>query len=126
MKNQDLDSWLEYLDSFKIFKTEILQDKLRSLYKKIIKLSPSTKVIIVGGTNGKGSTVEFLTQLLVLNNIFLQRLTCDYKTIIYDLVFLPIFFSFFKSLKIKKIVFKGVLSSCTAAALKEPTSVIFF
>ena len=68
MKNQDLDSWLEYLDSFKIFKTEILQDKLRSLYKKIIKLSPSTKVIIVGGTNGKGSTVEFLTQLLVLNN----------------------------------------------------------
>ena len=68
MKNQDLDSWLEYLNSFKIFKTEILQDKLRSLYKKIIKLSPSTKVIIVGGTNGKGSTVEFLTQLLVLNN----------------------------------------------------------
>ena len=52
MKNQDLDSWLEYLDSFKIFKTEILQDKLRSLYKKITKLSPSTKVIIVGGTNG--------------------------------------------------------------------------
>ena len=37
------------------------------IYKKIVKFSSATKVIVVGGTNGKGSTVEFLTQLLIFS-----------------------------------------------------------
>ena len=67
MQLKSLDQWLEYIDSVRPTEVDLNLDRIRFIYKKIVKFSSTTKVIVVGGTNGKGSTVEFLAQLLIFN-----------------------------------------------------------
>ena len=67
MQLKSLDQWLEYIDSVRPTEVDLNLDRIRFIYKKIVKFSSATKVIVVGGTNGKGSTVEFLAQLLIFN-----------------------------------------------------------
>ena len=43
---------------------ELGLDRIRPIYKKLINCPLAEKVILVGGTNGKGSTVEYLSELL--------------------------------------------------------------
>ena len=68
MYDKSLDQWLEYIGPLRPKDSDLGLEKIRPIYKKIVKLPLANKVIVVGGTNGKGSTVEFLTQLLILNN----------------------------------------------------------
>ena len=68
MKDRSLDHWLDYISSLRPKETNLGLDKIRPIYKKIVTFPLASKVVVVGGTNGKGSTVEFLTQLLILNN----------------------------------------------------------
>ena len=79
-------------------------------------------------TFSKNLSFNFKGFLENLCNISLHLSACDFKRIISLTIFLSSinFFSLSKSFKIKKIVFSGVPNSCAAAALKEPTSVIFF
>jgi len=67
MQLKSLDQWLEYIDLVRSTEIDLNLDRIRFIYKKIVKFSSATKVIVVGGTNGKGSTVEFLTQLLIFS-----------------------------------------------------------
>ena len=68
MNDRSLDQWLDYISSIRPKEANLGLDKIRPIYKKIINFPLASKIVVVGGTNGKGSTVEFLTQLLMLNN----------------------------------------------------------
>ncbi|MEC7865819.1 MAG: Mur ligase family protein [Pseudomonadota bacterium] len=68
MNDRSLDQWLDYISSIRPKEANLGLDKIRPIYKKIVNFPLANKVVVVGGTNGKGSTVEFLTQLLMLNN----------------------------------------------------------
>ena len=68
MNDRSLDQWLDYISSIRPKEANLGLDKIRPIYKKIINFHLASKIVVVGGTNGKGSTVEFLTQLLMLNN----------------------------------------------------------
>ena len=47
---------------------ELGLERIKPIYKKLIKSKISSKVIVVGGTNGKGTAVEFLSRLLMTKN----------------------------------------------------------
>ena len=68
MNDRSLDQWLDYISSIRPKEANLGLDKISHIYKKIINFPLASKIVVVGGTNGKGSTVEFLTQLLMLNN----------------------------------------------------------
>ena len=39
--------------------------KVKSILSELCKFSPKTKIIVVTGTNGKGTTIELITQMLL-------------------------------------------------------------
>ena len=65
MKENSLDSWLEYIQSLGPKEIELGLERIKPVYEKIIKPFLAAKTVVVGGTNGKGTTVEFLSQLLI-------------------------------------------------------------
>ena len=59
-----LDQWLSWIESCHPSEIELGLDRLRQVYEAMaLDLSHSRKVII-GGTNGKGSTVAMLDQMV--------------------------------------------------------------
>ena len=68
MKENSLDSWLEYIQSLGPKEIELGLERIKPVYEKIIKPFLAAKTVVVGGTNGKGTTVEFLSQLLISKN----------------------------------------------------------
>ena len=67
MQEKTLINWLEYIETLELKEVELGIERIRPVFKKVVKLSSDTKIVVVGGTNGKGSTVEFLSQLLISN-----------------------------------------------------------
>ena len=70
MNSDLLSDWLEYIDSNRPNEGDFGLERLQDIYSKILKKPIAKKIILVGGTNGKGTTVEYL------NNFFL---TAGYK-----------------------------------------------
>ena len=70
MNSDLLSDWLEYIDSNRPNEGDFGLERLQDIYPKILKKPIAKKIILVGGTNGKGTTVEYL------NNFFL---TAGYK-----------------------------------------------
>ena len=68
MKHKPLHYWLEYIQTLGPKEVELSLDRIKPIYKKIVEPKLCCKIIVVGGTNGKGSAVEFLSQLLILKN----------------------------------------------------------
>ncbi len=65
MKLNSLNSWLEHIQSLGPKEIELGLERISPIYEKLIRPFIKSKTIVVGGTNGKGTTVEFLSQLLI-------------------------------------------------------------
>ena len=65
MKLNSLNSWLEHIQSLGPKEVELGLERISPIYEKLIRPFIKSKTIVVGGTNGKGTTVEFLSQLLI-------------------------------------------------------------
>ena len=64
-KDNSLKFWLDYIQSIGPKEVDLGLQRIKPIYDKLIRSKISSKVIVVGGTNGKGTTVEFLSGLLV-------------------------------------------------------------
>ena len=62
---ESLDSWLEYIESLHRFEIEFGLERVSSVFNTLFPDNLSSKVIIVGGTNGKGTTCSFLESILL-------------------------------------------------------------
>lgn len=65
IQSQSLEDWLFYLESIHPKEIELGLDRVKQVGQQLELLAPADKVILVGGTNGKGSTSAFLEQLLL-------------------------------------------------------------
>ena len=64
-KENSLEYWLDYIQAVGPKEIDLGLKRLKPIYEQLIKSKIASKVIVVGGTNGKGTTTEFLGQLLV-------------------------------------------------------------
>jgi dihydrofolate synthase/folylpolyglutamate synthase len=64
-KENSLEYWLDYIQTIGPKETDLELQRIKPIYEQLIKSKIVSKVIVVGGTNGKGTTTEFLGQLLV-------------------------------------------------------------
>ena len=64
-KENSLEYWLDYIQTIGPKETDLELQRIKPIYEQLIKSKIASKVIVVGGTNGKGTTTEFLGQLLV-------------------------------------------------------------
>tara|TARA_B100001179_G_C18601858_1_gene410879 strand:- start:3157 stop:4428 length:1272 start_codon:yes stop_codon:yes gene_type:complete len=64
MPKRFLEHWLSYIETLNPEEIELGLDRIRPVYEKLINSPLAEKIILVGGTNGKGSTVEYLSELL--------------------------------------------------------------
>ena len=64
MPKRSLEHWLSYIETLNPEEIELGLDRIRPVYEKLINSPLAKKIILVGGTNGKGSTVEYLSELL--------------------------------------------------------------
>ena len=64
-KENSLEYWLDYIQTVGPKETDLELQRIKPIYEQLIKSKIASKVIVVGGTNGKGTTTEFLGQLLV-------------------------------------------------------------
>ena len=69
MPKRSLEHWLSYIEKLNPEEIELGLDRIRPVYEKLINSPLAEKIILVGGTNGKGSTVEYLSELLRDKNI---------------------------------------------------------
>ena len=63
MPIESLDDWLKYIETLRPNEDEFSLERIRPIYEELIGKPVAKKIVIVGGTNGKGTTVEFLQEL---------------------------------------------------------------
>lgn len=66
--SQSLNDWLSYLESIHPSEIELGLTRVKQVATKLGLLDQLGYVILVGGTNGKGSTCAFIEQLLLAND----------------------------------------------------------
>lgn len=59
-----LDTWLSYLESIHPTEIDLGLDRVMVVFRRLFSGSPQARIITIGGTNGKGSTVVALERLL--------------------------------------------------------------
>ena len=60
MNSDHLSDWLTYINSNRPNEGDFGLGRLEDIYSQIVQSPVARKTILVGGTNGKGSTIEFL------------------------------------------------------------------
>ena len=83
MKQNSLDSWLRYIQTTGPKEIKLGLERIKPVYEKIIKSNLTSKIIVVGGTNGKGTTVEFLSQLLITKKRTVGTFTSPHLSLIH-------------------------------------------
>src|SRR5579859_454571 len=68
-----LDEWLSYQERVNVRSIELGLDRVRAVWQRMGAQPPARRVITVGGTNGKGSTVAMLEAMLTAGG---QRVGC--------------------------------------------------
>jgi dihydrofolate synthase/folylpolyglutamate synthase len=68
MNSNLLSDWLGYINSNRPDEGEFGLERLQKIFTKIVKKPLAKKSIIIGGTNGKGTTVEYLKNLFLDTN----------------------------------------------------------
>jgi len=68
-----LDEWLSYQERVNVRSIELGLDRVREVWQRMGAPAPARRVITVGGTNGKGSTVAMLEAMLTAAG---QRVGC--------------------------------------------------
>ena len=63
MPLESLDDWLKYIETLRLNEDDFSLDRIRPLYEELINGKFAENTVIIGGTNGKGTTVEFLQEL---------------------------------------------------------------
>ena len=61
-QSDSLDEWLDFIDQITIDEIELGLDRVRQAYKNL-NIKQSFPIVMVGGTNGKGSTCAFLESI---------------------------------------------------------------
>ena len=64
MKKKNLSQWLEYLESIHPSEIEMGLGRVRSVAETMQLIRPAKKIMLVAGTNGKGSTVTYCRSIL--------------------------------------------------------------
>jgi dihydrofolate synthase/folylpolyglutamate synthase len=64
MKNKNLNQWLEYLESIHPFEIDMGLSRVKSVAEKMDVIKPAPQIMLVAGTNGKGSTVTYSRYVL--------------------------------------------------------------
>lgn len=59
-----LDDWLHFLESLHPAEIELGLDRVLIVFRRLFRHKPGARILTVGGTNGKGSTVAALERLL--------------------------------------------------------------
>lgn len=67
--NRTLADWLAYQEHVNVHSIELGLDRVREVWRRMGSPAPGNKVITVGGTNGKGSTVALLEAMLLAADI---------------------------------------------------------
>ena len=65
MNSDNLSDWLTYINSNRPKEGDFGLERLEDIYSEIVQSPLARKTILVGGTNGKGSTIEFLKNFLL-------------------------------------------------------------
>ena len=65
MNSDHLSDWLTYINSNRPNEGDFGLERLEDIYSQIVESTVARKTILVGGTNGKGSTIEFLKNFLL-------------------------------------------------------------
>ena len=65
MNSDHLSDWLTYINSNRPNEGDFGLGRLEDIYSQIVQSPVASKTILVGGTNGKGSTIEFLKNFLL-------------------------------------------------------------
>ena len=65
INKKNLSQWLEYLESIHPSEIEMGLERVRSVATAMNLIKPAKKVVLVAGTNGKGSTVTFCSCTLI-------------------------------------------------------------
>ena len=65
MNSDHLSDWLTYINSNRPKEGDFGLERLEDIYSEIVQSPLARKTILVGGTNGKGSTIEFLKNFLL-------------------------------------------------------------
>lgn len=71
----DLDHWLNYIGGIHPVGWDLGLERVAEVGQRLELLHPSETVILVAGTNGKGSTCEYLEQLAISNNLRVGKST---------------------------------------------------
>ena len=65
MNSDHLSDWLTYINSNRPNEGDFSLERLQDIFSQIVQSPVASKTILVGGTNGKGSTIEFLKNFLL-------------------------------------------------------------
>ncbi len=65
MNSDHLSDWLTYINSNRPNEGDFGLGRLEDIYSQVVQSPVARKTILVGGTNGKGSTIEFLKNFLL-------------------------------------------------------------
>ena len=65
MNSDHLSDWLTYINSNRPNEGDFGLERLQDIFSQIVQSPVARKTILVGGTNGKGSTIEFLKNFLL-------------------------------------------------------------
>ena len=65
MNSDHLSDWLKFINSNRPNEGDFGLERLEDIYSEIVQSPLAKKTILVGGTNGKGSTIEFLKNFLL-------------------------------------------------------------
>ena len=66
---KSLENWLNYIQTLRPIEEDFSLARVRHIYKDLVNTSLAKKVVVVGGTNGKGTTVEFLNNLALTKGL---------------------------------------------------------
>lgn len=69
MESWGLHEWLEYQDTLNPNDIDLDLSRIEKVYKKLDILPPKDKKFLIAGTNGKGTTVAFIEDLLINRNL---------------------------------------------------------
>ena len=68
MNSNSLDDWLDYIEQNRPKEDEFGLNRLRPIKNIVLESPIAKKVVVIGGTNGKGTSAEFLNNLLLESN----------------------------------------------------------
>ncbi|MDX5298779.1 MAG: bifunctional tetrahydrofolate synthase/dihydrofolate synthase, partial [Gammaproteobacteria bacterium] len=63
--DSSLQDWLTWQENLHVQAIELGLERVLEVYRRLFRRRPAARIIIVGGTNGKGSTVAALERLLM-------------------------------------------------------------